>query len=344
MRWIRTDERHGFTLVELLVVIAIIGILIALLLPAVQAAREAARRMSCANNLKQLGLAMHNYVSAHGMLPNSAWNDPAAGYPRDYSPQAKLLPYCEQTNLHGLVDYNVHPGGKFGLGYFGMAEQLKKVAGTVIPMFMCPSDPEPALHDVPSGAATVSCAGTNYAFNGGDGTNADMNMATTTDKGGLAWTDAKVGFQHIIDGLTNTLAFTESLRGSGVTLSSLSVTPDTQLYCASPCSAAMAAAADSGGLSAVLPMVTGWNGRRLTTWLESGLPNGPLMNGRFTPNNPVPDLTVGSAKLTAARSRHPGGVNACLCDGSVRFISSTIQRASWHALWTRHGGEVLGEF
>ena len=342
MRGTRASEHHGFTLVELLVVIAIIGILIALLLPAVQAAREAARRMSCTNNLKQFGLAMHNYADAHRMLPNSGWNDPAAGYPTDYSPQAKLLPYCEQSNLHHLINYSVHPGGKFGLGNFGMAEQLRTIAGTVIPMFLCPSDPEPVLHDLTSGSATFPCAGTNYAFNGGDGTNSDFNMATTTDKGGLSWTDAKVGFHSIVDGLSNTLAFTESLRGSGVTWSDAS-TPDAQLFCGSPCTAATAAASD-GGLSAVLPQVTGWHSRRLTTWLESGLPNGPLMNGRITPNSPVPDLSSGSAKLTAARSRHPGGVNACLCDGSVRFVSQTINLATWRALWTRAGGEVLGEF
>ncbi len=342
MRWMQNTKQQGFTLVELLVVIAVIGILVALLLPAVQAAREAARRMSCTNNLKQLGLAMHNYVSAHRMLPNSGWSDSAAGYPTDYSPQAKLLPYCEQTNLHDLIDFTVHPGGKFGLGHFGMADQLRTIAGTIIPMFVCPSDPEPVLHDIESGGATVSFAGTNYAFNGGDGTSSDRNMATTTDKGGLSWTDAKVGLQQITDGLSNTLAFTESLRGSGLVLTTTSQ-PDTQLYCASPCNDATAAAADQG-LSSLLPLVTGWTGKRLTTWLEGGVPNGPLMNGRFTPNSPVPDLSYLSAKLTGARSRHPGGVNACLCDGSVRFISETIEKATWRALWTRGGGEVLREF
>jgi prepilin-type N-terminal cleavage/methylation domain-containing protein/prepilin-type processing-associated H-X9-DG protein len=337
-----SEFRHAFTLVELLVVITIIGILIAILLPAVQAAREAAKKSQCANNLKQLGLAMHSYVSANGILPNSGWNDTAHAYPTDYSPLAKLLPYCEQDNLQGMIDFTVHPGGKFGLGHFGMAAQLRVVAGTVVPTFLCPSDGEKPLHNIVSDSVTVAFAGTNYAFNGGDGTNSDMNMATTKDKGGLCWTDARVGFQDIQDGTSHTLAITESLRGPGGTLTSTG-TPDMQVYCASPCSLALAQAAETNGVGAMLPSVTSWSGNRLTQWLESGLPTGPLMNGRFTPNSPIPDLSSGSAKLTGARSRHPGGVNACLCDGSVRFFINSIDVPTWRALWTRDGGEVISD-
>jgi prepilin-type N-terminal cleavage/methylation domain-containing protein/prepilin-type processing-associated H-X9-DG protein len=339
----RGKQPRGFTLVELLVVVAIIGILVALLLPAVQAAREAARRIQCANNLKQLGLAMHNYVSLHNMLPNSAWSDSVHGYPTDYSPLAKLLPYCEQANLNGLIDYTVHPGGKFGLGHFGNAAQLRTVAGTIVPIFLCPTDPEKPLHDIVSDSVTVSFAGTNYAFNGGDGTNSDTNLATTADKGGLSWTDARVGIQQIQDGTTHTIAFTESLRGPSGTLAKGS-TPDVQVYRASPCTIAIAQAGESGGLNAMLGSVTGWDGNRLTQWLESGLPSGPLMNGRFTPNSPLPDLSSGSARLCAARSRHPGGVSSCFCDGSVRFINDSVDVTCWHALWTRAGREITSDY
>jgi len=261
-------------------------------------------------------------------------------YPTDYSPLAKLLPYCEQESLHGLIDYTVHPGGKFGLGHFGMADQLRAIAGKIIPMFLCPSDPETPLHDMVSDSVTVSFAGTNYAMNGGDGTNSDTNLATTTDKGGLCWTDAQIGFWAIKDGTSQTIAFAESLRGPGNTLPA-TPTPDMQVYRAMPCSIALAQVAEAGGVDALLPSVTGWDGKRLTTWLESGLPTGPLMNGRFTPNSPIPDLTTGSARLCAARSRHPGGVHVCFCDGSVQFLIDTIDRTTWHALWTRAGSEPI---
>jgi prepilin-type processing-associated H-X9-DG protein len=210
-------------------------------------------------------------------------------------------------------------------------------------MFLCPSDGETPLHSLTSGSATVTFAGTNYAFNGGDGMGNNTNLAANVDNGGLCWTDARVGLQGITDGTSNTLAITESLRGRGDT-PALTPTPDTQLYRAMPCSIAMAQTAETSGVAAMLPSVTGWEGKRLSQWLESGMPTGPLMNGRFTPNSPIPDLTTGSGRLCAARSRHSGGANACFCDGSVRFASDSIDRATWHAHWTRAGGEVSSGF
>lgn len=327
--------RRGFTLVELLVVIAIIGVLIALLLPAIQAAREAARRMSCSDNLKQLGLATQGYVSAHGILPNSGWSDAAHGYPTDYSPLAKMLPYCDEQDLQKMIDFTVYPGGKYGL-----APELHPVAKMAIALLLCPSDPEPVLHDIQSGSAIVTFAGTNYAFSGGSGTDGVTNLAASTPNDGLCWTDAKLGLQDITDGTSRTIAVAESLRGPGTSLPATSV-PDVQVFRAMPCTTALAEAAEANGVEAILSSVTGWDGKRLTTWLESGMPTGPLMNGRFPPNSPIPDLTSGSARLCGARSRHPGGVNVCFCDGSVQFVASTVNVAVWHALWTRAGDETI---
>lgn len=332
--------RRGFTLVELLVVIAIIGVLISLLLPAVQSAREAARRMSCGNNLKQIGLAMHVYANTFGdMLPNTGW--PGTTYPNDHSPLARLLPHLEQANLQELIDFNIelgHPGKE------DLPADLWLVAATTIPTFLCPSDGEEPVHDatLPSGR-TIPVAGTNYAMNQGSGLDGVFHPSFHPSDG-LCWVGARVRFRSITDGLTNTLAFTESLRGPCDTPSSAS-TPNMQVYRGvGPADADGAAAADAGGLPAVLPAITGWNGNRLSWWLRGCIPDGPVMNGRFTPNCEVPDILNRSAKVTAARSRHPGGVNACMCDGSVHFISESIDRATWHALWTRAGGELVTDF
>ncbi len=329
----------GFTLVELLVVIAIIGILIGLLLPAVQAAREAARRIQCANHLRQLGLAMHNYAAATNMLPNAGW--PWAVYPIDYSPLAKLLPFCEQQNLQQLIDFSINMGH---VGRDDLPVALRPAAATAVPIFLCPSDDESPLHDLrlPSGAS-IPVAGSNYAMNHGSGLDGMFNPGFgATD--GLCWVGARIRLDYIKDGTSNTLAFTESLRGPGDT-PPLSPAPDLQVYRArTTADAAMANLAEAGGLDALLPNVTGWDGTRLSFWLRGCSPTGPLLNGRLTPNSPLPDLVGGSAKVTAARSNHPGGVHACFCDGSVRFVTDTIQASTWHALWTRNNRELIGDF
>ncbi|MBN2473113.1 MAG: DUF1559 domain-containing protein [Pirellulales bacterium] len=329
----------GFTLVELLVVIAIVGILIALLLPAVQAARDAARRMSCTNNLKQLGLAMHNHASAYnGMLPNAGWS--GTGYPNDYSPLARLLPYCEQASLQNLIDFTINMGHP---GRDDLPIALQPAAATAVAMFLCPSDSEPPVHDatLPSGKV-IPVAGSNYAMNQGSGMDGVFHPSFGAADG-LCWVGATVRLDDVKDGTKNTLAFTESLRGPCHTPPP-TPTPDVQIYRGKArANASLADAADGGGLGAALPSISAWDGTRLSYWLRGCSPTGPVMNGRFTPNSTLPDLVGGSAKITAARSSHPGGVNACFCDGSVRFVAETIERTIWHALWTRAGGEPVIE-
>ncbi len=332
-------RRQGFTLVELLVVIAIIGILVGLLLPAVQAAREAARRVQCANRLRQLGLALHNYNGAANMFPNAGW--PGTVYPIDYSPLAKLLPYCEQANLENLIDFSIDMGH---VGRDDLPVALRPAAATVVPIFLCPSDPELPVHSaqLPSGA-TIPVAGANYAMNQGSGLDGVLNPGFgATD--GLCWVGARVRLASIRDGTSHTLVFTESLRGP-CDEPPLSPPPDVQLYRArTTVTLELATASEAGGLGALLPSVTGWDGTRLSYWLRGCSPAGPLLNGRFTPNSPLPDLIGGSARISTARSHHPGGVYACFCDGSVRFVPETVERSIWHALWPRAGGEVSLEF
>jgi prepilin-type processing-associated H-X9-DG protein len=334
--------------VELLLVTAIIGILVSLLLPAVQAAREAARRAQCENHLKQLGLSLHNMLSAGSCFPNAGEAAPTTvpsglhSYLSDFSPLARLLPYCEEQNLQNLIDFTVfmgHPGKD------QLPAELRDAAQTPVAMFLCPSDPETPVHAIAlvSGDATnVSYAGSNFAMNGGDGTDAYSGtvgfMANANN--GICFVKAKLRQDDIKDGMSNTLAFTESLRGP-CDSPSLKPTPDIQVYRAKASTTeTLVNTADAGGLGALLPSITGWDGNRLSIWLRGCSPNGPVMNGRFLPNSSIPDMTGGSAKVTAARSRHPGGVNACLCDGSVQFIANGIDKAVWHGLWTRAGNEI----
>jgi prepilin-type N-terminal cleavage/methylation domain-containing protein/prepilin-type processing-associated H-X9-DG protein len=333
-------RRAAFTLIELLVVISIIAVLIALLLPAVQAAREAARRIQCVNNLKQIGLAMHNYASAFTeALPNNGWGPPG-DYPNDHSPLARLLPYMEQGNAYNVINFDVQMG-------FPATDDIPAVLMTAarftISTFLCPSDATNPIHDLPQASGkTYTFASCTYGMNHASGMdpNFNFNPASSTATDGLCWINSLVRLSSITDGTSNTLAFTESLIGPGMTPAT---TTDYQTYRAmtSTYGQVIATTADRGGFPAIRSLVTGWNGARNNNWLRGGVPEGTMLNGRFIPNYGCPDLVYYSAKVTAARSRHPGGVNAGLVDGSVRFLRDTVARDVWHAIWTRAGGEVI---
>ncbi|QEG43822.1 DUF1559 family PulG-like putative transporter [Roseimaritima ulvae] len=339
-RRVVSRRRAGFTLVELLVVIAIIGVLVGLLLPAVQAAREAARRMQCGNNLKQIGLALHNYASTYSeSMPNNGYSYPG-GYPSDFSPHAKLLPFMEQKNLQDLVDFGVY------MGHPALADlpvELRQAAATQVPIFECPSDVGADIHlmTMPSGA-TTEIAGTSYGMNMGSGLDGVFHPGTGTPSDGLCWVNAKTKLRDITDGTSNTIAFAETTMGIGGSVSSPTPLQDPLQYraYASTVDNTIGAAADAGDIATVQATITGWTGDRNHYWLRGSVPNGPLINGRLTPNSEIPDLQLGSSKMTAARSYHPGTVKVLLCDGSVRGVADTIDRNVWHASWTRSGGEV----
>ncbi|MCO8125122.1 DUF1559 domain-containing protein [Stieleria sp. TO1_6] len=334
--------RNAFTLVELLVVIAIIGILVGLLLPAVQAAREAARSIQCSNNLKQLGLGLHNYASTYkGKFPNNGYSWPG-GYPSDYSPLAKVLPFLEQAALQDLIDFNIYMGHP---ALADLPEKLHQAASTRVPAYECPSDVGAEIHmlEMPSGAS-IPIAGSSYSMNQGSGKDGVFHPGNGTKSDGLCWIGAKVGFRDILDGVSNTILFAETTIGIGldVPVTSPIKAMDPHGFRASSSTVDMTVAelGQSGGFDSISSYVTAWNGNRNHYWLRGSVPNGPVMNGWLPPNSPVPDLTRGSSKITAARSYHTGLAKVCIADGSVRNVTDSIDAEVWHASWTRHGQEI----
>ncbi|HSG72209.1 MAG TPA: DUF1559 domain-containing protein, partial [Planctomycetaceae bacterium] len=203
----RARRLRGFTLIELLVVIAIIAILVALLLPAVQQAREAARRTSCKNNLKQLVLALHNYESSHGVFPPGS-----LGYPYVWSAHAQLLPYVEQSSLKDLLNYDVPPLNAFNSGSFDATSVGRNddAARQWLPLLTCPSDRDAVSGSIYGGISYPACAGSGT---NGPGT-ADDGSINNAD--GIIYTRSSNTFKDVIDGTSNTVAFGEHLLGDGV--------------------------------------------------------------------------------------------------------------------------------
>ncbi len=332
------DGRNGFTLVELLVVIAIIGILIALLLPAVQAAREAARRMSCANNLKQLGLAMHNYESCYRCYPGLG-----GGSQTSFSVQARLLPYIEQGNLQELIDFDqpLYLGDPHNQS---LNPRQAEAAATRVSLLRCPSD---AADDLLEAAEDEVLAGGNYMVCTGSGTGTSYDVRYRTD--GLFYYGSASRHADMTDGTSHTLIMAETLLGNGERLdgylSDESRKPRmTAFFFATP-------KEGSPGLNGIvdpdpadlLARVGVWFGNRGFGWIV-GKPHSSTFSCYLQPNSEFPDLMSMGIGFYAARSRHPGGVHGLLADGSVHFISDGVALPIWRGLATPAGGEVIEGF
>lgn len=310
-------RRAGFTLIELLVVIAIIAILIALLLPAVQQAREAARRTQCRNNLKQLGLALHNYHDVHLCFPFGH-----SGDAKSWSAISQLLPYLEQANLYAQIDFSLpqnHAANN--------AARLLELPG-----LRCPSDlqnTQPA-----TGGAT------NYMANKGSGVLWGLPTgpnASLPPQNGVMYFGSCVRMRDITDGTSNTAAISERILADGNN-GVVSPVADVFFSPAAPLTADEAIqvcqAVDISNLANQFPLFMGapWtNGQH--TYLHTNVPNSRSC-GFFTINRAT----------MPPSSRHVGGVQLLLCDGSARFVSDNIDLGTWRAVGTRDRGEVIGEF
>ena len=320
--------RSAFTLIELLVVIAIIAVLIALLLPAVQSAREAARRAQCVNNLKQIGLAMANYESSLSCLPMSMGLDsPGFGYPESasYSGLSMLLPFMEQTVVFSSLNYSIvrlDPGNNTAMA-------------TAVSSFLCPSDPQQQM-------LPVGQAGENYRPNSGNtidyvwGWSDPWGLNTSLPPfNGPCYPGSKTRMAEITDGTSNTAGWSEMGLGDMSNAIATEKTDQfwTQTYPSLPndaisqCQSFLVSNLSYQGLS-----TSG------VPWIEGS--TSAMYNHVNVPDKRSCIFPPGRI-MNTANSYHPGGVNVAFCDGSVRFIKDSVALATWRALGSRNGGEVI---
>jgi prepilin-type N-terminal cleavage/methylation domain-containing protein/prepilin-type processing-associated H-X9-DG protein len=343
---------HGFTLVELLVVIAIIGVLVALLLPAIQSSREAARRTQCLNNLKQLGVALQNFASAENHFPPGSvaktYAD-QANHPQTFyrwSSLAHLLPYMENQSVRDLLDLSL-PLYMPGAGY-PISDRNKSGVAQVLPEFLCASDLGQPVKTQWGPTNYVACAGSGAG--GG----------TPFETDGIFYVNSETTFANLSDGSSHTVAISESLLGEDTQLDAASgfvrVTPERNYkFTLGFTAVSDLTEARCNATQSYNSTMGNGNDPRGFAWC-SGEYRCASYNHYYSPNaanfdcitSVTVDPTLPPQKLYSAygwrtaRSAHPGGVNAVFADGSTHFIRDDIELAIWRGLSTRDEADSIG--
>ena len=336
-------KRRGFTLIELLVVIAIIAVLIALLLPAVQAAREAARRAQCVNNLKQIGLALHNYHSTHNAFPlllgvgadQSFWHGPSV--------LAYLLAPLEQVQLANAFNFSA---ASVQGDVAANVNINSTVFNTNVGVFHCPSDTNPAYRMGSNYGASI---GPQFRYDEGT---AGVGVGIFAAGSG-SLTGRSFGIADVRDGTTNTVMFGEALIGDNTPVNGGAERYTNVPWPSNPSYGNGTDQVMPFGQANLLTYITRCNAARASKTAELNdamncyaagrMDAGPILSMMTTPNTKNADCTFypAPAGMFAFRSRHSGGVNSLLADGSVRFFKDSVAPTTWWALGTKAGGEVL---